>query len=66
MTHLQTQLQVRADEAVLSLRQAWVTGDDYLAEVRVGELEELDRIARAHDLILTGVDQVLKGDLAVG
>jgi len=47
-----TELEGRAHEAIASLREAEAAGDDYLVEVRVGELQSLSRLAADHDVTL--------------
>jgi len=41
------------------LSQAAATGDDYLVEVSLGELEALTRIAVEHDLPIDGAEEDL-------
>jgi hypothetical protein len=41
------------------LSHAQQTGDDYLVEVRLGELESLARIAAEHDVRVDGVEEAL-------
>lgn len=50
MSELHTEISRRAARAVDSLRTAQESGDDYLASVREGELENLARIAAEHGL----------------
>jgi hypothetical protein len=42
-----------------ALSQAAATGDDYLVEVSLGQLESLARIAVEHDLPIDGVQEDL-------
>jgi hypothetical protein len=42
-----------------NLSQAAATGDDYLVELSLGELESLARIAVEHDLPIDGVEEDL-------
>lgn len=41
------------------LSQAEATGDDYLVEIHLGELESLARIAAEHDVSVDGVEEAL-------
>jgi hypothetical protein len=41
------------------LSHAEESGDDYLVEVRLGELESLARIAADHDVAVDGVEEAL-------
>jgi hypothetical protein len=41
------------------LSRAEQIGDDYLVEVRLGELESLARIAAEHDVTVDGVEEAL-------
>ncbi len=50
MTEFHTEIRERAAETLKSLREARASGDDYLVEVREGELESLARLATEHDL----------------
>jgi len=50
MTQFQAELRERVAAALTSLREAREAGDDHLAEIRVGELESLARLARDHDI----------------
>lgn len=45
----------RVAEAQTSLQQARRSGDDYLASIRLGELESLAWLARDHDLHVPGL-----------
>jgi hypothetical protein len=45
MSEFQQQIQVRLDTATRSLEEARRDGDDYLAQVRLGEIESLHRLA---------------------
>ncbi len=50
MTEFHTEISRRAAHAVQSLNTARENGDDYLASVRQGELENLARLADEHGL----------------
>jgi hypothetical protein len=52
MGELTAEIHHRLEEATASLRLAEQTGDDYFADVRHAEIEELQRIAIAHDIEL--------------
>jgi hypothetical protein len=52
MTEFATQLIARVEEAAASLAQARRDGDDYLEEIRLGELESLAHLARSHGVTL--------------
>ena len=52
MSAFASELAGRAHEAVASLIEAEAAGDDYLVEVRVGELQSLSRLADDHDVQL--------------
>ncbi len=54
MGELTAEIHHRLEDATASLRLAEQTGDDYLADVRRSEIEELQRIATAHDVDLDG------------
>lgn len=55
MTQFQDEVQHRVDVARESLEQARAQGDDYLVEVRVGELQSLVRIAEENDVDIPGL-----------
>jgi hypothetical protein len=48
MSEFQQEIQVRMELASASLAEAQQEGDDYLAQVRLGELESLQRLAAEH------------------
>lgn len=50
MTQFRIEIRSRIAQARESLARARETGDDYLADVRLGELEGLARIAAEHDV----------------
>ncbi len=58
MSELTTMLAERVEDARRSLLEARRAGDDYLVDVRLGELAELARLAREHDIVIPGLDQV--------
>ncbi|MGI8717900.1 MAG: hypothetical protein ACR2JN_08745 [Lapillicoccus sp.] len=57
MTEFQSELTDRARSALQQLAQAREAGDDYLAHVRVGELESIARLAAEHDVDLPELDE---------
>lgn len=60
MNEMQKNLEQRVLDAVTSLKDADAEGDDYLAEVRVGELEELHRLAVTHNIELPGLADTIQ------
>lgn len=60
MSEMARNLRERVLEATSSLNDAAETGDDYLAEVRVGELEELQRLASEHDIDVPGLADTIE------
>jgi hypothetical protein len=48
MREFQQEIQIRLDTATKSLEEAQRDGDDYLAQIRLGELESLNRLAEEH------------------
>lgn len=48
MSEFQQEIQARLESAHQSLAEAQLDGDDYLTQVRLGELESLERIASEH------------------
>lgn len=63
MTEFQAQIRGRIREAVASLEAARDEGDDYMVDVRTGELESLRRVATDHDVSVPEV-AVLDGTVA--
>jgi hypothetical protein len=59
MSEFATELAGRAQEAIASLQEAEAAGDDYLVEVRVGELQSLSRLADDHEVELPQVGEAL-------
>lgn len=55
MSDFSTEIRLRVDAARRSLADARAEGDDYLVEVRLGELESLARIAADHHLTIDGL-----------
>lgn len=49
MTEFLQEIQARMEIARQSLDQAQRDGDDYLIQIRSGELESLERLARSQD-----------------
>ena len=58
MDEFTREIRLRIDEAAASLQQATEDGDEYLAEVRTGELESLGQLARAHGVVVDLPDQI--------
>jgi len=58
MDEFTREIRLRIDEATASLEQAREEGDEYLAEVRTGELESLGQLARAHGVSVELPDQL--------
>ncbi|MGH8891936.1 MAG: hypothetical protein ACRDWY_01300 [Actinomycetes bacterium] len=48
MSEFLQEIQARMESANQSLAEAQQDGDDYLAQVRLGELESLERLASEH------------------
>jgi hypothetical protein len=48
MSEFQQEIQARLQSAQQSLAEARTEGDDYLVQVRLGELESLERLAGEH------------------
>ena len=51
MSEFQQEIQIRLDTATQSLEEAQRDGDDYLAQVRLGEIESLHRLADEHGAV---------------
>jgi hypothetical protein len=51
MSEFQQEIQIRLESATQSLAEAERDGDDYLAQVRIGEIESLRRLAQEHDAV---------------
>lgn len=60
MNEMARSLKDRVVEATTSLNSATQEGDDYLAEVRVGELEELLRLADEHEIEVPGLSATVE------
>lgn len=60
MNELSRNLRKRVAEATVSLEDASHQGDDYLASVRVGELEDLERLATEHDIEIDGLQETIE------
>ena len=52
MTELSSQIRERVLDCLTSLDDARTHGDDYLAQIREGELENLTRVADEHGLVI--------------
>jgi hypothetical protein len=48
MSEFQQEIQIRLESASRSLAEAQAEGDDYLAQIRLGEIESLQRLAQEH------------------
>jgi len=48
MNEFQMEIEARVESATLSLAEARLEGDDYLTQIRLGELESLERLAAEH------------------
>jgi hypothetical protein len=59
VTEFHNEIRRRASEARQSLAEARATGDEYLAGIRVGEIQDLARLASEHGLVLDGVEDAL-------
>jgi len=59
MNEFAHEMTARVDEASTSLAEAQLAGDDYLVEVRLGELESLARVAQDNGLELPTVAATL-------
>ena len=60
MSEFQQEIQIRLDTATRSLEEAQRDGDDYLAQIRLGEIESLQRLEQEN----TGELPVLLDDAA--
>lgn len=60
MSELSRNLRKRVAEATTSLNDASHQGDDFLASVRVGELEDLERLAAEHDIEIDGLQETIE------
>lgn len=59
MSEFASEMSGRVDAARTSLVDAEAEGDDYLVDVRVGELESLARVAAEHGVEVPGLDEAL-------
>ena len=57
MSEFASEVSERVEQARASLAEAEATGDDYLARVRVGELESLARLAADHGVEVPGLEE---------
>jgi hypothetical protein len=48
LSEFQNEIETRIETARQSLEQARLEGDDYLIQVRLGEIESLERLAAEH------------------
>jgi hypothetical protein len=51
MSEFQQEIQIRLDTATRSLEEAQRDGDDYLTQIRLGEIESLHRLADEHGAV---------------
>ena len=51
MSEFQQEIQIRLESATQSLHEAERDGDDYLAQIRLGEIESLTRLAQEHGAV---------------
>lgn len=51
MSEFQHEIQIRLESATQSLHEAERDGDDYLAQIRLGEIESLTRLAQEHEAV---------------
>jgi hypothetical protein len=49
LSEFRQEIQTRMETAHQSLREAQVDGDDYLIQVRLGEIESLERLVAEHE-----------------
>lgn len=59
MADFHSEIRRRVADAQSSLAEARATGDDYLADVRLGEIQSLARLAAEHEVTLDGVEGLL-------
>jgi hypothetical protein len=59
VSQFRTEITHRIAQIRGNLAQAAATGDDYLVELSLGQLESLARIAVEHDLPIDGVEEDL-------
>jgi hypothetical protein len=59
MSEFASEITERVAQASTSLQDAHDTGDDFLVDVRVGELEELARVAADHNVDVPGLSETL-------
>jgi hypothetical protein len=59
VTQFDATISSRILEARTALDEALVDGDDYLADIRLGELESLARVAAEHGVQVEGVAETL-------
>jgi len=50
MSEFQQEIEARMESATASLAEARLEGDDYLTQIRLGELESLQRLAAEHQV----------------
>ncbi len=51
MSEFQQEIRNRLESATRSLHEAQRDGDDYLAQIRLGEIDSLTRLAQEHDAV---------------
>jgi putative N-acetylmannosamine-6-phosphate epimerase len=61
VTQFDATISQRIQDARKALDEARGDGDDYLADIRLGELESLARVAAEHGILVEGVAETLAG-----
>jgi hypothetical protein len=59
MSDFSTELRLRVTEAQQSLAEARETGDDYLAQLSLGQIESLARLATENEINVDGIAESL-------
>jgi hypothetical protein len=59
VTEFRSEIRERVAQTRTSLADAREHGDDYLVEIRLGELESLARLAAEHGVAVEGVEESL-------
>lgn len=57
-TDFSRELRQRIAEAQASLQEAHVAGDDYLAQLSVGQIESFTRLAVDHQVVLDDLERI--------
>lgn len=66
MDEFSRELRMRIDEATATIEEARAEGDEFLAEMKTGELESLGHLARAHGVAVELPDAVELPELPDG